>query len=32
MPFLQQSVIDPDVIESAFKIVDFFFLFLFVTD
>jgi hypothetical protein len=30
MPLVQQSVIDPDVIESAFKIVDLLFLALFI--
>ena len=30
MPLVQQSVIDPDIIESAFKIVDLLFLSLFV--
>jgi hypothetical protein len=30
MPLVQESVIDPDIIESAFKIVDLLFLSLFV--
>jgi hypothetical protein len=29
MPLVQESVIDPDIIESAFKIVDLLFLSLF---